>query len=400
MSVTGRRSILVIGAGKYQVPIIEMANRRGCHVVAVDGDPGAPGLALADVAIVHDVRDATGCVQLARDHKISAVTSICAEVAVETVAAIAESLDLPGISTLAARQSTDKGLMRLRLEECGVPGPPFKVVSDVATAEMAAIAIGYPVIVKPVDNAGSRGVKQVLDVRGLVPAFNNAISNSRKGQAIVESFMTGVESTVEAMTFCGETVIHGISDKEHDLYPYCVANSINYPGLFEESVLFEIRQVVCNAIAALGIEMGPIHAELMVTPDGVKVIEIAARGGGFRIFSKIVRLISGIDAVQQALQMALGEPPSIQPRESRSAVLKFLRPPRAGVLREIRGVSRALTVPGVVEVELDVAVGDRFTDITADGERPGYILSSAQTRVEAMAAAAEAEKLISFMTED
>ena len=391
-----RQTILVVGAGIYQVPVITTAKAMGHRVIAVDRDVRAPGLLLADVARGVDVTDITGCISIAREYKVNGVVSICLEAAVETVAAVAAELNLPGISLEAALSATDKYVMREKFAAAGVAGPTFRRARTMDEAWTAAREIGYPLVVKPVDNAGSRGVRRVDNEAALLPAFELALSHSHKRCMILEEFMGGVEVTVESLTFGEETEVLAISDKVHIPFPVCVSICLTYPPALPLERQEQIKQLVKRSIRALGIDNGPTHAEAMVTPQGVKMVEIAARGGGYRIFSDIIPIVSGVNIVQETIKIALGERPDIKPKYTRAAVLRFFNPNVNGALVKVHGLELAKAVDGVIDVVMEVKPGHKMAPITADGERPGYLIAYGETRSIAVQRADMAEEKVRF----
>ena len=368
----------------------------GHRVIAVDGDVQAPGLALADASRAVDVKDVAGCLAVAREFGVNGVVSIVLEAAVGTVAAVAAELGLPAISSEAALNATDKYVMRERFAAADIDGPDFRRARTKNEASTAAREIGYPIVVKPVDNSGSRGVRKVDNEAALLPAFELALSHSRKQCVILEEFLDGVEVTVESLTFREETEVLAMSDKVHIPFPACVSISLTYPPALALETQEEIKQLVKRSITALGIDKGPTHAEAMVTSKGVKMVEIAARGGGYRIFSDIIRLVSGVNIVQETIKIALGERPDIRPKYARAAVLHFFNPGVYGNLINIHGVELAKAVDGIIDIVMDVKLGHKIAPITADGERPGYLIAYGESRSIAMERANRAKEKVRF----
>lgn len=371
----------------------------GFYVIALDGDAHSPGLALADESRVVDIADAANCLQVAQEFHVDGVLSICTEVAVCPVATIADAMGLPGISPDAALGATNKLVMRRRFEEAGVPGPRFRRVASAEEAVQVAEEWGCPLVIKPADNAGSRGVRRVDRPEALAEAYALAAGSSRSGQVIIEEFMVGVESTVECLCSEGQVEVLAISDKKHVPFPECVAICLTYPPHFSADVQDEIRQVVRAATKAVSVDSGPVHAEVMVTSTGVKMVELAARGGGFRVFSDIVPLVSGVDIVKETVKMAMGVPADIKARYAHAAVLRFFNPQQRGKLIAVHGVEDARAVAGIQDVVIEAVPGDVLGPIAGDRERPGYIISSAETREQAVRQADEAESLVRFEVE-
>lgn len=398
--MTGRRqTLLVLAGGIFQIPIITAARERGLRVVLFDGSPDAPGFAHADAGQVVDISDAEASIAAARGVAPDGVASIVNEVSVRTTAAIAEALGLPGLNLETAAVCTDKFLMRSCFERAGLVVPRYAVVGSIEQAAEVAARIGFPIVVKPVDNSGSRGVRRVDAAGDLAAAVALALSNSRQKRAILESFLDGTECTVETFTVNGRTQVLGMSDKVHLPFPHCVSISLTYPPFFDESLRTAVADAAARAIDATGMRNGPGHVEVIVTPSGPVVVEVAARGGGYRIFSDIIQGLSGVDPVGAVIDLAIGRVPEVTPTRARAAVLRFFNPAVTGMLSALDGVDEAKRIPGVLDVVVEVKVGEPVGDITRDGERPGYIITIADTRERALAAADRAERAVRFTIE-
>jgi hypothetical protein len=127
------------------------------------------------------------------------------------------------------------------------------------------------------------------------------------------------------------------------------------------------------------------------------VVEIAARGGGFRIFPEILKEISGVDVIDLVIDQSLGIPCAINPTKEKAAVLRFLNPEARGIVLGVSGIELAKKIPSVKDVVLEeTVIGSIYSGINKDGDRPGYILTVAETIEDALKAADSAEKSIIF----
>lgn len=387
---------LLLGGGLYQLPLIQEVRARGLRALVLDGDPQAPGLALGDEGRVVNVSDASAVLEVARAVRPRGVASIVSEASVRSVAAVARELALPGMDPEVALASTDKVIMREKFRRHGLPTPRFGRATSVSDARKLAEEVGFPMVVKPVDSSGSRGVWRVDGVETLGTAVENALQNSASRQVIIESYIEGIECTIEAFTCGGEVHIHGMSVKKRVPFPQCVSIDLTYPTGFDGATERAVADAARGAVAALGIDNAPSHTEVIVSPDGPVVVEAAARGGGYRIFSDIVPWLSGVNAVAAVVDVALGKRPDVRPRLSRAAVLRFFAPAKTGVVRGVANVEQARQMPGVLEVSIDVRPGSRFGGITRDGERPGYVITLGETRADAVSAADLVEETVAF----
>ncbi len=386
-------SVLVVGAGAVQQPGICRAREMGYRVVATDGNPDAPGLALADVPVVLDVKDVDGTIDLAKRHRVVGVFCVAIEVAVRTVAAVAHALGLPGLTPEAARNAIDKQRMREAWSAGGLPSPVSVPCVSLEEAALAARRLGLPVVVKPADSAGSRGVSKVEARSDLPIAYEAARRCTASGTVLVEEFMEGVEMSVEGFAFRGGFHALAFSDKVRTPPPYLLDTTVLFPSTQPPAIQHRAAEIVAAGVKALGIDMAPVHAEVMVTPEGPQLVELAARGPGFKVFTEIIPWVCGVDTVRELIRMSVGETPDLIVGRSRGAVLRF---PEAhtGTVEAVTGVEEAMKVPGVRDAEVYAKPGDWVRPLTSGSDRIGHIIALADSREAAEAAVTEAERRI------
>src|SRR4051812_45791299 len=206
-------AILIIAAGPLQVPLICAAKLRGLRIVAVDANPAAPGLRVADSAHVLPLDDYETILQVAKRQGVGAVASLCTDFAVRATAHVADRLHLPGLTMEVALNATDKRRMRRRFAALGAPSIPFREVDDADSAIAAAHDLGYPVALKTPRSAGSRGIFRIDCDRQMQARFPDARQYESRGPLLAESWMTGPEVSVEGCCFEGQIHIVQITDK-------------------------------------------------------------------------------------------------------------------------------------------------------------------------------------------
>ena len=388
---------LVVAAGHFQLPLIHAIKARGFSVAVIDGDPDAPGFKFADTYEVLDIADQNKVIEYARRVNPIAIASIVSEIAVASVAAAVTALNLPGISVETAEKCTDKFKMRSAFVASDLPSPRFLIASSLKAAKSAVLEIGTPVVIKPVDSSGSRGVMRVDKIEELDFAYQAARSNSRSKRVIIESFLEGPEFTVETITVDGSTFALGFSKKQRIPFPHCVSVELLYFNYLEQNFGDKIVNLVIAAINSVGLKNGPAHTEIILTNTGPVIVEIAARGGGYEIFTKIVPKISGVDTVDIVIELALGLKPSISSIDSRCAILKFFDSNKRGIIQSVEGIEAANVIDGVIGLEIDsTIIGKTFNGITRDGERLGYMIALGDNVTEVLAAVSEVERLVNF----
>jgi len=396
-----KKNILVLAGGLYQLPLIKTLKKKGFGVVLFDGNSSAIGFDYVDRGVVIDIGDATDCALSAKKlSDLVGVSSIVNEASVLTVAYIAEELGLFGIGVDAAKKCTDKVLMRECFYKFGLKVPLFGRANDFSQAEKLVDDIGFPVVVKPVDSSGSRGVSKVDYPYDLSVAYGSAVNHSKSGGVIVEGFLDGVEYTVEAYSVDGVAHILGFSQKKRVPFPACVSIELVYMPFELNPHGRVVVDAALKAINAVGLKDGPSHIEIIVTADGPYVVEIAARGGGFRIFPEIIQAVSGVNPIDLLVSQLSGAKPLIRRSKNDAAVLRFFSPPRSGSIVNIDGVEKARQVENIVDVVIESnTIGSYFDGIKKDGDRPGYLLSIAGTVEQALRSADESEKCVDFIIE-
>jgi biotin carboxylase len=235
-----KERIIILGAGVMQGPAIRTAKAMGLFTVAVDADPQAPCVSLADRFEQIDLKDKEGIEALGRSLRnqgglggiMTAGTDFSA-----TAAWAAEKLGLPGIPYEAALNASDKERMRRCFKNAGLPSPEFTSLSEVpAQWPLAASSspAAYPLVVKPVDNMGGRGCRRVNRFEELQAAVKEALGFSRSRRAIAETFMEGPEFSVDAVVYGEKITICGLADRHIFFPPYFIEMGHTMPTVIEK----------------------------------------------------------------------------------------------------------------------------------------------------------------------
>ena len=389
------RTLLVLGASVSQVAAIRQARAAGLKVVAVDGDADAVGFAEADVAEHVDFSDVERVVAVARRHRIDGVVAISSDRAVPAAAAVAEQLGLPGIGIETAHVMTNKAAMRARLEERGVPQPPFAVVARVDEAATAFARIGPPVVIKPVDSGGQRGLFKVTSSAELASCLPETLRQSRTATAIIEKYVEGSELNGVAVVRSGEISLLTLSDR---LRPSGRGFGVGWVHLFPSELPDAVRgraaEVAIAAIAALGLKNGIAFPQLLADEAGeVIVVEVAARIPAGQM-ADLVRLGVGIDLTRIAFEQALGRPVAdelVRARFERPIAIRFFtaEPGQLPVGRvvSVSGLESVRAAPGVLEAGIYIEPGETIRLVQVDADRRGYVIATANDTGAALAAA-------------
>jgi biotin carboxylase len=387
------KSVVVLGAGPAQLGLLEAARARGLFVIAVDRDPAAPGLRLADRRALISAEDEAAIEQLARSERVDGIVAPGIDWPVAIAARVAARLGLRHpIDPQTAALATSKLKQRERFDEAGVPQPRSEVVRE------PPAGIEYPCVVKAPDRQGQRGLSVVRDADGLAEAVAAAVAASRSGLALVEELVPGPEVTVNAFSAGGELHPLTVTDRlTADEPAFGVALAHVWPS---ETAGDEVVRLARRAAAALGIADGPTYTQVRIGPDGPRVVELAARLGGGHD-AELCEAALGVDLNGLALAAALGEPvppPRAEPRVGGACVRFLVAPP--GEVTGVAGVEDASVLPGIRLVRIYRERGAVQPPLRTGPDRAGAVLAVGDSRAEALERAARAADSIRFETAD
>jgi len=318
------KKLMILGAGAMQVPVVKKAKSLGYEVIAIDYDPFAPGFEYADKRYVISTLDRDEVLRVAKKENITGILTT-SDAPVKTVAYVSEKMGLPGMSQKVSEICTDKHLQRKTFKESGINCPQFFLVGS--NTDLGGFD-DFPYIVKPTDSSASRGVKKVTDRDALIAAVNDAISFSKKGTVIIESFIEGREFSVETLTQNGVSHIVAITEKETcgETLGYFVEKRHMEPARINTSEKLQIEAEVKKAIAAIGLDNCPTHTEIKINNRGAFIIEIACRLGGDYITSDLVPLSTGVDMLGNLINISIGKPIDVEKKISMYSCVQFLTP--------------------------------------------------------------------------
>ena len=399
-----QRRLLVLGAGPAQLGLLAAARDRGCFVIAADRDPGAPGFRYADRRAIVSAEDEPALAQLAEAEEVDGVIAPGIDWPVAIAARIASRLGLPHpLAPQSALLATSKLEQRQHFLDAQVPQVAWETCRTVEEARAAAQRLGFPLVVKAPDRQGQRGLGLVRNGDELEPAAEEALRASRSSLAILEQYAPGRELTVNAFSFHRRFVPLTVTDREVAGPPaFGVALAHVWPSTLEPSAIGAAVDAARSAAAALGVHDGPTYTQILATPEGPRVVELAARLGGGHD-ADLCRAALGVDLNGLALAAAFGEEiddSALVPRaRAGGACVRFLVAP-AGPLAQVRGAEEAGELEGIELVLVYRQPGYILTPLRRGSDRAGAILAVGDSRQEALARAAAAAELVRFEIAD
>ncbi len=377
------KTIVIIGAGLLQVPVINIAKELGMKTVVTDYNKAAPGMALADYPIVMSTRDIDGTMmaitEFAKTHKIDGVITVGTDASM-TVAAVANALDLTGIKFEDAVAASNKVIMRQRFRDNHVEIPDFYKCYSMADLQNAADKLGYPFVLKPADNMGARGCMKVENPQSLEIAFNNAKGGSPSGELIAEQYMDGPELSIDALVYDDNIYITGIADRIIEREPYFIEMGHVLPSALPQDQIDAGVDVFIRGIKALGITRGAAKGDIKITSQGAKVGEIAARLSGGFMSAYTFPYATGVNVIHNAIDICLGWPPHDLTPTKNCVSIEQAIVPEPGIVTEIKGIEEALAIEGVKNIFLNVKVGDEVVMPKSNVQKAGNFIVVRENR--------------------
>ena len=375
-----KKSILVFGLGFLQKSLIARCKVKGLYTVGIDPCEDAVCKDDVDVFEVVGGQDYEKTLEVAKRYDVAGVITTATDKPLVMMARVAEALHLPFYSVKTAQWSTDKYQMKQRFMLGGVPfakGKLAKTVDDVDDFE-------FPVIVKPRDNSGSRGVKLCRDRQELKECIAEAMEFSHLDTVLVEEFIEGQEYSIESIHYDGKSRVIQFTEKKTTEFPYNVELGHIQPAMLSDEVKDEIRDIVEKIAKALNFNNCGSHTELKIGPRGITVIETSPRFGGDFITSTLVPLSTGLNIDDLLIDISIGNKLSdndLRLVKNRCSGVVFFNLPE-GKIEKIGNLDELNTIKGLHFYYFGLKEGDTVKKIKNSLDRYGDVVFVADTRDE------------------
>ncbi len=398
-TTTYRASAFLEAARRLAVPVVVGSDR---DQVLAGANPG--GHLTLDFLTPEEA--SRSIVEFATRYPIRAVIAADDD-GVILAAMAAAALKLPHNSVDAVAAARSKRRMREVLAAAGAHSPRYAVFSIDDDPRDAAGRVSFPCVIKPLFLSASRGVIRANDPDEFVAAFDRLAAILRRPevaaqggplarQVLVETYIPGVEVAVEGLLTKGELRVLALFDKPDPLEgPFFEETIYVTPSRLPDSVRQSIVACTAQAVAALGLEHGPIHAELRVNDQGPWILEVAPRSIG-GLCSRALRFGEGISLEELILRHAMGLEVDSIIRERQAAGVMMIPIPQAGILKEVRGQPEAQRVEGIEEIRLTIPVGTEVIPLPEGSRYLGFIFARDETPERVEAALREAHRRLEF----
>ena len=370
------KKAFVLAGGNDQIELIKGIKKRfpGIEVILIDMNPNVRAKDFADRMLVISTMDYDKVLEAARIENIDLILSACGDQPLRTMAYVSEKLGLPCYLTFEhALNLTNKVLMKKLMIEGGIPTSKYHRFD--INSEITTNGLSFPLVIKPADNNGSKGIIKVYSKQ----EFEKAIAEARKytvsGDLLVEEFKEGEEYSIEAFIRNGEPYIIFASKnrkvKDRNTFTIC---SNEYVAALPSELYQKIKEIIVKIGQTFNIDNVPLLIQMIVKDNEVNVIEFSARtGGGSKLF--FIREMVNVDIIENLLDISFGLKPEIEPRPcSDYAVIKYVYA-KPGIFSGIKNLEELKAGDYITDVYQYKPFGTEIKSSTYSSDRPvGFLL--------------------------
>jgi len=301
--------LLIAGGGYADIPLIEAARKLGFMVITTGNRPADLGHQHADAYHMADFSSPHAMLAIASELRIDAICPCCNDFSALSCAFVAEQMGLPGHDPFEVSAILHhKDRYRAFAAENGIPTPRAISASNEEDAFRAGREIALPLIIKPVDLTGGKGIRVVHSYPELIPAIKNAFQISRAKRIVIEQFLHGTRHGFSAFIQQGHVAFDFADNEHYYLNPHLVA-AASTPATVPDEVRQELRRQAEKISGLLRLKDGIFHVQYILTPDGPVIIEICRRGPG-DLYIRLVEHATGVDYARWIVSAAAGIPVS------------------------------------------------------------------------------------------
>ena len=403
-----KKCLMIVGAGEEQIYAYKLAKKMGLYVVGTDKNPDAPGFNYADKKLIASTRNVDETLHHARifnkSRKINGVITLANDVPY-TIAKVANNLNLPSISIQTAKISSNKLIMKKLFLENGIPSPFFEEVFSSIDIKNKIEKWGYPIIIKPIDGRGSRGVLRITEDIDLDWAFEFSKKFSDKGFIIAEKFVDGSQLSTESIVYKGICYTSIVTSRNYEYLekykPFIVENGGLAPANLSKKEIDDVHKLLEKVANSLKIYNGTIKGDLVLSSNGPQIIEVATRLSGGYLCTDQIPMTTGIDLVEQNIKLSLGEELDINqlfPKDlCKLAIRYFFAEP--GIVKKIIGFDELENFDWIVKKKLFIKVGDKIGEMDGTNSKIGFIHAMGDTHKESLDRALKAISTVRIITE-
>lgn len=399
------KKILLLGGLRYLLPVIESAHKLGYYVITCDYIPDNIAHKYSDKYINASIIDKEAILKIAKEEKIDGIMSFAVDPGVVTAAYVAEQLNLPhsgSYKSISILQN--KHLFRKFLEDNGFNVPKSKGYSNYFDALNDKDYFTWPIIVKPVDSAGSKGVMRVDNIEELEKAVEFALNNSLSKQIIIEEFIEkqGFSSDTDCFSVNGELKFVSFSAQRFDENapnPY-TPSAYSWPSTMTELQEKELSNDIQRLLSLLDMKTSIYNIETRVGKNGKPyIMEVSPRGGGNRL-AEMLRFATGVDMIENAVRASVGDEIigiEQKPYNGHWAEI-ILHSEKEGKFVKLE-IEKEIKEKNLFQEDLWVGVGDQINSFNGANDAIGTLVLKFETKEELEKALSNQERWLKVIVE-
>ena len=393
-----KKNIMILGAGRGQVGLIQAVKRYGHTAVVASISGDYPGLKIADKVCDVDITDPRQVARAAKAQNIDGIVTCCMDTGMEALGFVCDQYHLSGLSLEAAEVSRDKLKMKEKMRDYGVQTPKFLKASEIKDLDIASKTLRFPVIVKAVDQQGSKGLYIAESIENLRGAFDNSISETKKPYCIIEEFISGQKHGANGCIYGGNLIFllptkditDGIATLGH-IVPFWI----------EEDTRMELERQVKTALHAIGLDNCVFNVDFIMQDGKIQIIEITGRMGANGL-PELISMYYGIDIYKMLIDISLGIDPTEyfqQNCSTKTSVCSYmLSSPKDGILKEIK--TNGLEDKKNVAFSFFVSKGDPVFRYRSAKDCVGQIVVQGESAEACLMQIEEAQKMLDIVLEE
>ena len=393
-----QKKALILGGVAPHIELIKELKKRGYYTILADYLNNPPARKYADVFFQISVLDKEAILKLAQEENVDIVMCICVDHANVTMTYVAEKLGLPmPYAYKTAIATTDKGEMKRIMCEVGVPTSSFVVVEEISG--IADINMRFPLIVKPVDNNGSKGVKTASNKEQLYRYVEDAFNFSRKGEVIVEEFSCGKEIQVDC--FSNKSKAHVVMIRQKLEMPRKEGLALQsfgsiLPADLSDEVIEKINNIAQSMVDAFRLEHTPFFFQAKVNNDDIEVLEVTPRIGGGLSY-KMLKRQTDFDVINTIIDSYFGDVSNIEFKSKPQYMLTNIIYATEGAFDRVSGIEKVINKGIIEDFDQFIDSGTIIRGAMDSRNRVGAYFIVADTREELIRKALIAEGEIDIL---
>ncbi|HOA81591.1 MAG TPA: ATP-grasp domain-containing protein, partial [Defluviitaleaceae bacterium] len=395
---------LLLGGSTQQIPAIEYANKAGYYTVLCDYLPDNPGQKYANKFYCVSTTDKEAVLKVAEKEKIDGIVAYASDPAAPTAAYVAEKLGLPTNPYNSVELLTNKDKYRLFLENNNFCTPKAKGYTSIEDAKKEIGFFKLPVIIKPVDSSGSKGVSKVETVNDLEQKLQYALSFSRRKKVIIEEFveMHGYQIAGDGFSVNGKLIFRCFANDHFNskgLNPF-VPISASFPYNMPKRIHDKIHTEIQRLFDLLNLKTGAYNFDARIDKDeNIYLMEIGPRNGG-NFIPQVIKYATGVDMIEYTIKAAMGEDCNdIKISEPKGYWSYYaVHSLKSGILKEIK-IKEEVKKNNIVESHMNYKIGDKVPAFVGANGSLGVLIMKFNSMEEMLDMMDNSEKWIEVIVE-